>query len=182
MALSPFDAPIPGQSLTAEAGSVPWEKPSQMSDPLEVFEMYMEKLADDATLEDVMDMLDIGIPVSVVSETMLGMGVVNGMHTVDVKLLIQPMLSTQIKILADAVGVDYKLTMADYGDKDAKAKQKRAAKLAAKLAMKTDTIATPRDEGDKIMMEAQENLETPKQQELPLEEPKPKGLMSKEQM
>ena len=81
------------------------------------------------------------------------------------------------------MNIDYKMTMEDYSDKDAIAKEKRAAKLAAKLAMKTDAMVTPRDEGDKIMMQAQETLEAPQQQpELPLEEPTPKGLMSKEQM
>lgn len=183
MSFSPFDAPIPGQSLTSEPGSVPWEKPAKYADPLDAFELYMEKLADDNVLEDVMDILDIGVPISVVSDTMLGMGVMDGTHSVDVKLLLKPLLNTQIKILADAMNIDYKMTMEDYSDKDAIAKEKRSAKLAAKLAMKTDAVVTPRDEGDKIMMQAQETLEAPEQQpELPLEEPTSKGLMSKEQM
>jgi hypothetical protein len=184
MSLSPFDGPIPGQSLTAEPGNAPWEKPSKFSDPLDAFEMYMEQLADEEVLDDVMDMVDIGIPISVVAATMLGMGVMNGMHTVDIKLLLKPLLMTQIKTLAEAMNVEYKMTMDEYRDKDAEAKQKRAAKLAAKLAMKTGAMTGTPDKGEEIMQKAEQDLQEPQQQEeMPMEaEQAPQGLMAKEQM
>jgi hypothetical protein len=184
MSLSPFDGPIPGQSLTAEPGNAPWEKPSKFSDPLDAFEMYMEQLADEEVLDDVMDMVDIGVPVSVVAGTMLSMGVMEGMHTVDVKLLLKPLLMTQIKTLAEAMNVEYKMTMEEYRDKDAEAKQKRAAKLAAKLAMKTGAMTGTPDKGEEIMQKAEQELQEPQQQEeMPMEaEEAPQGLMAKEQM
>ena len=76
MSLSPFDGPIPGQSLTAEPSNAPWEKPSKFSDPMEVLEMYMEKLSNEAVVDDVMDMLDVGIHIDTVSGAMLSMGVI----------------------------------------------------------------------------------------------------------
>lgn len=185
MALSPFDGPIPGQSLTAEPGNAPWEKPSKFSDPMDALEMYMEKLADEEALDDILDMLDIGVPVSVVAGSMLTAGVMNGMHTVDVKLLLKPLLMTQIKTLADVTGVEYKMTMEEYRDRDAEAKRKREAKLAAKLSMRTGKITKP-DPGEEIMMQVEQDIteeeepvvETPEQDE----EVMPKGLMAKEQM
>ena len=184
MSLSPFDGPIPGQSLTAEPGNAPWEKPSKFSDPLDAFEMYMEQLADEEVLDDVMDMVDIGVPISVVAGTMLSMGVMEGMHTVDVKMLLKPLLMTQIKTLAEAMNVEYKMTMEEYRDKDAEAKQKRAAKLAAKLAMKTGAMTGTPDKGEEIMQKAEQELQEPQQQEeMPMEaEQAPQGLMAKEQM
>jgi hypothetical protein len=184
MSLSPFDGPIPGQSLTAEPGNAPWEKPSKFSDPLDAFEMYMEKLGDEEVIDDVMDMLDIGVPVSVVAGTMLSMGVMEGMHTVDVKLLLKPLLMTQIKTLADVTGVDYKMTMADYRDKDAEAEQRRRAKLAAKLAQRTGAVKGTPDMGEQIVQEAQTTLEEPTMEEQqPMAAPEaPQGLMAKEQM
>ena len=184
MSLSPFDGPIPGQSLTAEPGNAPWEKPSKFSDPLDAFEMYMEQLADEEVLDDVMDMVDIGVPISVVAGTMLSMGVMEGMHTVDVKLLLKPLLMTQIKTLAEAMNVEYKMTMEEYRDKDAEAKQKRAAKLAAKLAMKTGAMTGTPDKGEEIMQKAEQELQEPQQEEeMPMEaEQAPQGLMAKEQM
>lgn len=187
MALSPFDGPIPGQSLTAEPGNAPWEKPSKFSDPLDALEMYMEKLGDEETLDDIMDMLDIGVPIEVVAGTMLGMGAMNGMHTVDVKLLLKPLLMAQIKALADVTGVEYKMTMADYRDRDAEAEKKRRAKLAAKLRGLGEGVTKP-DAGQEIVNKVEESIEQPEMQEEPVvevpmqDEQQPQGLMAKEQM
>lgn len=185
MAMTPFDGPIPGQSLTAEPGNAPWEKPSKHSDPMDALEMYMEKLGDEEALDDIMDMLDIGVPISVVTGTMLSMGVMEGMHTVDVKLILKPLLMAQIKMLADVTGVEYKMTMEDYRDKDAEAKAKRTAKLKAKLSMRTGKVTTP-DAGQEIMMQVEQGIEQPEEPVVEAsvqdEEAMPKGLMAKEQM
>ena len=203
MALTPFDRPIPGQSLTVEPGSVPWERPPVHSDPLDALEMYMEKLSDETIVDDVMDMVDIGIPIRVVAGVMLSNGVMEGMHTVDTKILLLPILTAQIKSLADVIGLDYKLTMDDYADKDAAAKKKRAAKLAAKLAMRMENMKGEKDKGEIILEDTQQQLETgnveeqpaeamapapqepqaeqPVQQEMPTEAPAPMGLMAKGQ-
>tara|TARA_R110001606_G_scaffold264042_3_gene412741 strand:+ start:97 stop:678 length:582 start_codon:yes stop_codon:yes gene_type:complete len=165
MSLSHLSHPIPGQSLTSEPGNAAWEKPSKFSDPMDVLEMYMEKLGNEEVVDDVMDMLDIGIPINTVAGSMLGMGVMEGLHTVDVKLLLRPLVAAHIKSLADVVGVDYKMTMADYDDKDAKAAQKRKAKLAAKLAIQTGAVVPAKaDEGEEIMMETQQQLEQPQEE------------------
>jgi hypothetical protein len=186
MAVTPFDGPIPGQSLTSEPGNVPWEKPPVYTDPLDAFEMYMERLGDEEVLDDVMDMLDIGVPISVVAGTMLSMGVMEGYHSIDVKLMLKSLLSAQIKTLADVTGVDYKMSMADYRDKDAEAEQRRKAKLAAKLAQRTGAITGAPDIGEQIVQEAQNTLQeepdTITDMEQPMDAEAPQGLMTKEQM
>ena len=205
MALTPFDRPIPGQSLTTEPGSVPWERPSVHSDPLDALEMYMEQLSDETVVDDVMDMVDIGIPIRVVAGVMLSKGVMEGMHTIDTKVLLLPILTAQIKSLADVIGLDYKLTMDDYADKDAAAKKKRMNLLSAKLAAKLDKVKGEKDGGEIILEDTQQQLETgnveeqpaeqmapeaapqepqaeqPVQQEMPTEAPAPMGLMAKGQ-
>jgi hypothetical protein len=96
-------------------------------------------------VDDVMDMVDIGIPIRVVAGVMLSNGVMEGMHTVDTKVLLLPILTAQIKSLADVIGLDYKLTMDDYADKDAAAKKKRMSLLSAKLAAKLDKVKGEKD-------------------------------------
>jgi len=183
MSISLFDAPIPGQSLTVEPKNSPWENPPMMTDPLDVFKVYMEQLAEEETLDDVMDMIDIGVPISVISDTMLGMGVMEGIHSIDTKVLLRPFVMKQIQTLAEAMDIDYKVTMEDYRDKDAEAKKKRTAKLAAKLAVKTGSISGTLDQGEQIMQQTQQDLEEPQQEEMPMEATKaPQGLMAKEQM
>jgi len=169
--------------------------------------MYMEQLADEEVVDDLMDMVDIGVPISVVASVMLSRGVMEGYHTVDVKLLLMPILSAQLKSLADVLGLDYKMSMQDYADKDAAAKKKRAAKLAAKLAMRMENMKGEKDKGEIILEDTQQQLETgnveeqpaeqmapapeaapqepqaeqPVQQEMPTEAPAPMGLMAKGQ-
>ena len=131
-----FDGPIPGQSLTDEPKNAPWENPAMIADPLEALEFYMKKLGDTEAQEELIDTLDIGVPISIVADSMLSGGVMNGIHSVDVKLVLKPYIALQIKSIADVVGVDYKETMADYKDKDEAAQEKRMRTLAAKLEVK----------------------------------------------
>lgn len=181
--------PIPGQSLTREPGSAPWERPSKYSDPLDALEHYMETLTSEEVVDNITDMLELGVPVSVVAGSMLTSGVMNGLHTVDVKMLLRPMLSVHIKGIADVLGIDYKMTMADYRDKDAEAKERRARLIAAKLGQKLPSEGK-RDEGDMIMAETQQQLESGQltaepqtdMQEMPQEEPQaqPQEMMQQE--
>ena len=45
--ITPFDRPIPGQSLTGEPKNNPWENPAQMSDIEDVTKFYIERLANE---------------------------------------------------------------------------------------------------------------------------------------
>lgn len=130
-----FEGPIPGQSLTTEPKNVPWEQPPKYADPMDALEMYMERLADPESQDELIDMLDIGIPISIVVDTMLSGGVMDGLHSVDTKLLLKGVIATQIQTIAEVVGVDYKLTMADYVNMDAKKEERMRQKLATKLEL-----------------------------------------------
>lgn len=179
MSLSPFDGPIPGQSLTAEPGNAPWEKPSKFSDPLDAFEMYMERLSDDEVLNDVVDLIDSGAPLDSISGAMLSTGILRGMHTVDVKILLRPLLTAHIKSLADAIGIDdYKITFDDYRDEQ----EEEALKLKNRIKAKLDKVKGSLDEGEQIMEKIEESISTEGevQEAVPTEE-EPKGLMAKEQ-
>lgn len=181
--LSVFDRAIPGQSLTREPGSAPWERPPKYADPLDVLEMYMEKLADEEVVDNITDMLELGVPITVISGSMLTSGAMNGLHTIDVKVLLNPVLAVHIKGIADVLGIDYKMSMDDYRDKDAEAKDKRRRLIAAKLKDRLGSAGAKKDAGDIIMEETQQQLQTgeltadPKmdaspemQEEMPMEE------------
>jgi hypothetical protein len=128
-----FEGPVPGQSLTDEPKNAPWENPAMYADPLDALEFYMKKLGDVEAQEELIDTLDIGVPISIVADSMLSNGVMNGIHSVDTKLILKPYIALQVKAIADVVGVDYKETMLDYKDKDEAAQEKRMRTLAAKL-------------------------------------------------
>ena len=186
-----FEGPIPGQSLTTEPKNVPWEQPPQYADPMDALDMYMKRLGDPEAQDELIDMLDIGIPISIVTTTMLSRGVMDGMHSVDTKILLKPIIATQIQTIADIVGVDYKLSMADYGNmndaKEARMKQKFATKMELAIAkgdssdpgvaMQQDVVdfIDEDDETNEVMMESPE-IEAVEE----TQEDMPMGIMAKE--
>jgi len=184
-----FEGPIPGQSLTTEPKNVPWEQPPKYADPMDALEMYMERLADPESQDELIDMLDIGIPISIVVDTMLSGGVMDGLHSVDTKLLLKGVIATQIQTIAEVVGVDYKLTMADYVNMGAKKEERMRQKLATKLELE---IAKGEESDPGVQMQ-QDVLESMQSDEPMEEEPiemaeetmeempaAPAGLMAKE--
>lgn len=187
MAISPFDGPIPGQSLTDEPGGVPWEQPPMHSSPEAALEWHMQNLSSEEALDNFLGMIDMGVPVSVMVDTSLSMAVMNGIHSVDAKMLLKPILFSHAKALCDAAGIEYKETMADYQDKDAIAKAKRAKRIAAKLRVATET-RKKMDKGDILQKQVAEEMvesqdyEEAETQEYEQQEAKAGGLMSKEQM
>ena len=86
--LSLLEGPIPGESLTAEPGNAPWENPPMYADPMDALDFYLERLGDPEAQEELLDMLDVGIPIDVVGGSLLSKGVMQGIHSVDVKLQI----------------------------------------------------------------------------------------------
>ena len=184
-----FEGPIPGQSLTTEPKNVPWEQPPKYADPMDALEMYMERLADPESQDELIDMLDIGIPISIVVDTMLSGGVMDGLHSVDTKLLLKGVIATQIQTIAEVVGVDYKLTMADYVNMGAKKEERMRQKLATKLELEI-AKGEASDPGVQMQQDVLESMQSDEpMEEEPVEMAEetmeempaaPAGLMAKE--
>ena len=184
-----FNGPIPGESLTTEPGNYAWEQPPLHADPMDALEWHMEQLTDENVTDNVLDMMDLGVPVSVVADTMLSSAIMNGIHTVDVKMLLKPVLHMQLKALADVANIDYKETMADYNDKDEIARIKRRERIAAKIDVQAKLRGKQKDKGDMLQEEVADMLMN-EEQNMPQEEMAPEaetmapeqGIMAKEQM
>ena len=71
---NPFDAPVPGQSLTDKPGNYPWEHPPQYTDSQEASEYVWDKLTEPLFAQQVIAMLDAGIPVEAISRIILFSG------------------------------------------------------------------------------------------------------------
>lgn len=103
----PFDAAIPGQSLTAELGSRPWQQPAQYTTVEEALDYYIPRLQSDEVSKQLLDVLEMGIPVTTVANTMQLGSVMEGKHSVDVGMLILPVLVELIMLIGDTAGVKY---------------------------------------------------------------------------
>jgi hypothetical protein len=103
----PFDAAIPGQSLTAELGSRPWQQPAQYTTVEEALDYYLPRLQSEEVSAQLLDVMEMGIPVTTIANTMQLGSVMEGKHSVDVGMLILPVLVELIMMIGDTAGIKY---------------------------------------------------------------------------
>lgn len=106
-------APIPGQSLTVEPGSVPWEQPPQYVTVDDVASFYSDKLDNAEAIFELMALLEKGIPILTIVNTMIKTSIMKGYHTVDTGFLVTPVIVEIVKTLADLNDVPYKVSAED---------------------------------------------------------------------
>ena len=94
--VNPFDAPIPGQSLTDRPGNAAWEHPPQFAEPNEALEYIHGRLMDIEGAARVAMMLETGIPVEAIARTIVFAGFMEGKFSPDVGFLI---LETVMKMI-----------------------------------------------------------------------------------
>ena len=102
-----FNRAIPGQSLTTPPKSAPYERPPQISDPLEAIDYHLEQLDDPKAVEELMFFLELGIDLSTLVEGVARKAVLDGIHSIDISLSIAPVIHEYIKGYADAMDIDY---------------------------------------------------------------------------
>ena len=148
-----FERPIPGQSLTAEPRSQAFERPPEITDPIEAIDAHIANLSKDGAMEDVLYFLEFGIDLVTLVQGILRSAVMEGIHSIDVSLIIAPVLHEYIKGFAEIAKIEY-----DEGFEDAEGKKV--------LAYKRD-VARAKNMLKKLKEE--KNSETPAPE--PMEEP-----------
>lgn len=108
-----LDAPIPGQSLTVEPGSVPWENPPQYTTLADVVGFYTDKMEDPDFILELLDILERKIPVLTIVNTFTKAALMKGYHTVDLGFLVTPILVEMIKTIAELNDVPYIISYED---------------------------------------------------------------------
>ena len=102
-----FDRPIPGMSLTAELGNRPWQQPPQYSTVEEALQYYIPRLTNPELLDQLLDVMETGIPLTTIADAMQTGGVMEGKHSLDVGILIIPVLIETMAYLAEEAGIEY---------------------------------------------------------------------------
>ena len=102
-----FDGPIPGESLTAELGARPWQSPPQYANVDEVLDYYMSRMSQEDFMVQLVDVLEMGVPVSAIANSIQLAGVMQGLHTIDSGILVMPAIMEMIMMLGDAADVEY---------------------------------------------------------------------------
>tara|TARA_R110000851_G_scaffold23350_2_gene68445 strand:+ start:144 stop:659 length:516 start_codon:yes stop_codon:yes gene_type:complete len=96
---NPFDAPIPGQSLTDTPGNYPWEHPPQYTDLNTAAEYVWDILHEENKLEQVLLILKSGVSVEAITRGILFTGFVDGKWTVDLAMLLAEIVFNQVLAL-----------------------------------------------------------------------------------
>ena len=111
---NPFDAPVPGQSLTDKPGNYPWEHPPQYTDTQEAAEYVWDKLTQPAFADQVVAMLDAGIPVEAIGRIVVFSGFTEGKWTPDVGFVLAEVIMKMISTIGFTAGVKkFKMSMQD---------------------------------------------------------------------
>ena len=163
-------AAVPGQSLTDYPKNYPWERPPEITDPNDAIKFHIDRIADEDVIDNVLDLLEFGIPAKTLSESMMTAAVGSGIHSIDVSLIVEPIVRDFMMKAADMAGIKYKETF-----------KPDEMTMAERASLFDDAVAsTPegeRDKGFEIVKEAAESMK-----EEPVEEPteeEPKGLMAR---
>jgi|TARA_R110000803_G_scaffold21243_2_gene53710 hypothetical protein len=161
-----FDAPIPGQSLTSEPKNAPFERPPEIVNPEEALMVHLKRLNDVDKMEAVVLAVNTGIDVQTLTQGILRSAVMEGIHSIDVSLIIAPAVHSFIATTLDAVNVEY-----DDGFED-KEEAKRVRDASHKFRIK-DMLMDADPEQDRV------ETKVVMREEVPVEEkqPEPKGLM-----
>ena len=113
-----FDAPIPGMSMTHELGARPWQSPPKYATVDDAIEYYLDRMSSEEFLDQLTDVMEMGVPVADVANTLQLGAVMEGVHTIDVGILVMPLLAEMMMLIGDSAGVEYESGLEDNPDKD----------------------------------------------------------------
>jgi hypothetical protein len=117
--------------------------------------------------------MDMGIPLTTIANTIQLAGVMEGKHTVDVGLLLLPVLIETMMLIGDSAGVEYKTGLDDAPKTDRDSLAKRTIeKLKTEMKTEEKEEELPDDITDTTIPE-----DMP--EEISIEEEKPSGLMAR---
>lgn len=173
MKIEIFDQPIPGQSLTGEPKNNPWEQPAMMSNVEDVTMFYIGNMANQEVIDDIAAVCQAGLSLKPIVNTIVSSGTMNGLHSVDVGMLVKPIIHAFLKQAITSVGVEVSDDGRDY-QKEAEAKELQRFQAIVGAYLK-DNPDDGTDPGKRMLSELVE--EQPEEEETP--EEKPKGLMAK---
>ena len=194
-----LNGPIPGQSLTDEPSNYPWERPPETADPAEALSMHLKKMAGPKYMQSALFMMELGVPAEVVTNTTITMAIGNGIHSIDVGLIIAPAIHKEVVSIAQMAGIEYDEYFPDDENKEQEAKdrvkdiviaklRRSQPKGEAKISETMEAMTSPETEKFEDMRESEEEVAeemTPDNEmamDKPTQEPPSdmgKGLMSK---
>ena len=101
-----FGAAMPGQSLTANPGQFPYEKPPMTVDPEVAIDSLVETMREPAAMETIGHLLDAGISAETIASGYVLSGVAEGLFDADVAEITKRALIFYIVEIGDEMGIE----------------------------------------------------------------------------
>jgi hypothetical protein len=95
-------------------GGSPYKNPPQYSTVEDAIDFYIGRMATEEFSDKLVTSLELGVSVAQIANIMQIHGVMEGQHTLDVSMLILPVLMEFIRLIADTRGVEYDMGIDDY--------------------------------------------------------------------
>jgi hypothetical protein len=150
-----FNAPVPGESLVAELGARPWQSPAKITTVDEAVDYYMERMSSEEFMEQVVEVMESGVPVAVIANTIQLASVMDGVHSVDVGMLVLPIIMEMMMLLGDSAGVEYNLGDERFDESISDSKVAKAVSTYRKKMQEKDvTVPTKVEEKEEEPEEA----------------------------
>ena len=106
-----FDRPIPVMGMTFEVGSRPWQTPPEITTVEQATNYYVERMNTDQFKAQLVDVIEMGVPLATLANTIQLASVMEGVHSVDVGMLVIPIIVELLMTIAEAEGVQYQTGM-----------------------------------------------------------------------
>ena len=156
-----LDAPIPGQSLTGEKGAYPWEQPPKINTVDEAAEHYIPMFNEEEILSGILSHIEAGVALTTMADLITKGGVMTGLHSIDVGMMVAPVLVEMMITAADAADIEYKI-----GTEPKKKEGSTKSSIAAALkSEKVELETLPTDLGMTMEMSMDEVVEEPLEKE-----------------
>jgi len=104
--INPFDAPIPGQSLTDTPGNYPWEHPSKYTDFMDASTFVWNRLHISNNNKKIIALMKMGVPIESLTRTTLLGGFINGLWNPDLAIMLAPTVAKMYLAIAQAAKLE----------------------------------------------------------------------------
>lgn len=145
-----FNLAIPGQSLTDEPKNFAWERPPEIVDPDKAIAYHMDYLNNPEVIESTLFVLASGLPVKNFVDVLLTNAVGNGMHSIDVSLIIKPVIQEAVTLTAKEADIEFQ---EEFDNSKATEKSKRDREEALILSRLKRALEDDEDQGDESLIE-----------------------------
>ena len=148
-----FDRPIPGMGMTFEVGSRPWQTPPELTTVEQATDYYVERMNTDAFKGQLVDVIEMGVPLATLANTIQLASVMEGIHSVDVGILMIPIIVELLITIADSQGAKYQTGMEGMENERATAPNRIITDIMRERNMKEEEM--PMEEPQEMEQEEQ---------------------------